>query len=173
MCGAGVRKARRAPVGCPGRAAVPLSRRDCLSGSSGPEPGRDGVGRRAVRALAAGAPFRNTRRFAPGSKLPRALARASASSDSRLPSCERGAVAGRWPPFHTFPPIRRAANKVRCRQFSLIQHWAARFHRMQVRERRPVLPVGASDRQRGAERRWWDPAHHLKERPVFRPASRP
>ena len=70
------------------------------------------------------------------SKLPRALPRASASSDSWSPFCERGAGA----PLSHFPPGHVGSEQVRCHYFCSFRATPSEKKRGDGLERRP--PVG-------------------------------
>ena len=109
-------------------------------------------------------PSRPARRFAPESELPRALARPSASPDSTSLI-----VKGGGPPFHTFPPVMRAANRVRCRWF--LAQW--RLRRAPSRDAGEGTPTQVERAGRGAHR-WTVRVVKWEERiePPSRPARR-
>ncbi len=80
---------------------------------------------------------------------PAALPRGCADQRSAFPCLRVAAPTGRRSPaFHTFPPVTRAANGVRCHLFFSRTRQCATTDM----ERRPVLPVGASDRHRAGAR---------------------
>ena len=65
--------------------------------------------------------------------------------------CERGSA-----PFHTFPPVRRAANRVRCHLFFRVRQYAR--DGAKARERRPLVGIA-----RERETRTDDAARCLRE----------
>ena len=91
-------------------------------GSGNPTPSRSWLGLPSA-ARAARRP-RSRRGWGRGTRLPAAPGSGIATPSRAcgalrrvpIPSCLL-VKGGRWPPFHTFPPITRAANKVRCRCF--------------------------------------------------------
>ncbi len=125
----------------------PSPNRPALRAQGSSVPGRGHIAGlvRVVKWERIEPPSRTARRCAPESKLPRALARPSASSDSRLPFCERGAR----PPFTLSPRSRRQRTEFAATSFSPVgsapqdRVLPTRVKRGRVRERRSVLPVGA------------------------------
>ena len=131
-----------------------------------------GIARERETSADDGAPYRREWRtpcsigIAPSARLRRAvptrgrrsLACAPPSPWGHPPRCVARRLAsrsegerGRWPPFHTFPPITRAANGVRCHCFCALGSTPPAQNRGDM-ERWPVLPVGASDRHRAEAR---------------------
>ena len=107
-----------------------------------------------------GAPFRTPRRCAPEIANPCGI---------RDSSCLI-VKGGREPPFHTFPPVRRAANHVRCHLFFCV--WQHACASAKARERRPLVGI-ARERETRAD----DPAlrrrecHTLSQSRMVRPLT--